>query len=111
VLFIPICLVTICVFPSHLGILKYEPIRLLSRRLLGLTGSVLDHYHQSSYLGVGTSEGCFIFYLIHFITFGGHSAHLATMCTTVAVTHQSLSLSLVLGSFVQSLTLQVCANI
>jgi len=44
----------------------------------------------SSNLGLGISEGCFIF---DFITFGGRSAHLHTMCTKVALKHQCSSSS------------------
>ena len=51
-----------------------------------------DHYHLSSNLGVGISEGCFIF------DFASLPLEVArpiqpTMCTKVAVKHQSSSLS------------------
>ena len=58
-------------------------------------GWITDHYHFSSNLGVGISEGCFIFDFA--------SLHLEvarpiypTMCAKVAVKHQLLLLLLLL---------------
>jgi len=48
-------------------------------RELNFNGHVtrICHCHPCSNLGVGISEGCFIFDFVSFITFGGRSAHLA----------------------------------
>ena len=43
-------------------------------RDLEVAGWITDYCHPYTNLGVGISEGCFT---LRFITFGGHSAHLA----------------------------------
>ena len=61
-------------------------------RLRGLAVAcwTTDHYHMSSNLGVGISEGCFIF---DFTSLPSEVARpiYPTMCTKVAVKHQSSS--------------------
>ena len=61
-------------------------------RLRDLVGSTLDHYHLSSNLGVGISEGCFVFEIV-LLNFEVVRAIKPTMCTKRAVKHKSSSSS------------------